>query len=333
MSAPISSTTPPHAPVMLAECLANLEVRAGAWYLDGTFGAGGHTRALLAAGGRVCALDRDPSARRFLAGAEEQAAASEGRLILIEGNFSDLANHAEAAGAAPLAGVLLDLGVSSMQLDEAERGFSFRQPGPLDMRMGASGLSAADLVNSASQEELASLIFRYGEERYSRRVARRIVEARERAPITTTDELAEVVARAYPPGRRRDHPARRTFQALRIAVNDELGALQAALAEAERALEPGGRLVVLTYHSLEDRIVKHTLKNSRQLTPLAKKPLTAGEAETEINPRARSAKLRAAVRLGDPQVDSSQADSSPDPGASATPNAAPFPPTHPREDV
>lgn len=184
-----------------------------------------------------------------------------------------------------------------MQLDEAERGFSFRHPGPLDMRMGPTGLCAADLVNSASQEELASVIFRYGEERYSRRIARRIVEARAKAPITTTDELAEIIARAYPPGPRRDHPARRTFQALRVAVNDELGALERALAAAERALAPGGRLVVLTYHSLEDRIVKRAFKSSALLTPLTKKPLTASPEEVAANPRARAAKLRAAERV------------------------------------
>jgi 16S rRNA (cytosine1402-N4)-methyltransferase len=285
----------PHAPVMVAECLTHLAVTPGAWYLDGTFGAGGHTRALLAAGGNVLALDRDPSVARFL---PEEALAS-GRLRFVEGNFDALDRHAATAGVGPLAGVLLDLGVSSMQLDEAERGFSFRHPGPLDMRMGSSGLCAADLVNNASQEELASLIFRYGEERYSRRIARRIVAARAQAPITTTHELAEIIARAYPPGPRRDHPARRTFQALRVAVNDELGALERALAAAERALAPGGRVVVLTYHSLEDRIVKRAFKSSARLTPLTKKPLTASAAEVAANPRARAAKLRAAQRVVD----------------------------------
>lgn len=310
--APNPAYSAPHAPVMLAECLAHLAVQPGAWYVDGTFGAGGHTRAILSAGGNVLALDRDPSVTRFLA----SEALAVGRLKFIEGNFSELDVHAQAAGVAPLAGVLLDLGVSSMQLDEAERGFSFRQPGPLDMRMGASGLSAADLVNSASQEELAGLIFRYGEERYSRRVARRIVEAREHAPLTTTDELAEVIARAYPPGHRRDHPARRTFQALRIAVNDELGALGRALAATERVLAPGGRVVVLTYHSLEDRIVKHFFRSSRLLTPLTKKPLTASDEEVLMNPRARAAKLRAAARGAD---DAGAAeDSRPPAGTAAT---------------
>ncbi len=288
----------PHAPVMLSECLEHLDIRAGSWYLDGTFGAGGHTRAIVAAGGRVLAVDRDASVERFL----DPAALSQEQLKFVVGNFSELEKHVRETELAPLAGVLLDLGVSSMQLDRAERGFSFRQPGPLDMRMGTTGLSAADLVNSASQEELASIIFRYGEERYSRRVARRIVEARERAPLTTTGELAEIVARAYPPGRRRDHPARRTFQALRIAVNDELGALEAALAGAERVLAPGGRVVVLTYHSLEDRIVKHFFRGSDVLTPLFKRPLTASQIEIEANPRARAAKLRAAIYRGSPQL-------------------------------
>ncbi len=280
----------PHAPVMLAECLEHIAVKPGGWYIDGTFGAGGHTNALLAAGGRVLALDRDPNVQRFLAA----EALGTGHLLFAESNFSDLEAQAERLGVAPVDGVLLDLGVSSMQLDEAERGFSFRQPGPLDMRMGKAGLSAADLVNHAPPEELASLIFRYGEDRYSRRIARRIVEAREAAPIETTAALAEVIARAYPPGRRRDHPARRTFQALRIAVNDELGALQGALEALEHVLAPEGRAVILTYHSLEDRLVKHFFKGSARLTLLHKKPLTATDAEVAVNPRSRSAKLRAA---------------------------------------
>jgi 16S rRNA (cytosine1402-N4)-methyltransferase len=280
-----------HAPVMVAECLEQLAVTPGHWYIDGTFGAGGHTNAILSAGGRVLAIDRDPDVRRFL----DPEALEDGRLLFAAGNFSDLERHAEHLGVAPVAGVLLDLGVSSMQLDEAERGFSFRQPGPLDMRMGSAGLSAADLVNHAPPEELASIIFRYGEDRHSRRIARRIAEARARAPIETTEALAEVIARAYPPGGRRDHPARRTFQALRIAVNDELGALQGALAALKQVLTPGGRAVVLTYHSLEDRIVKHFFKGHAAFTPLHKKPLGATPDEVARNPRARSAKLRAAA--------------------------------------
>ena len=294
-----SQTAPgsaPHAPVMVSECLEHLNVKPGAWYLDGTFGAGGHTNAILAAGGRVLAVDRDPQVQRFL----DAQALEEGRLLFAEGPFSELDVYAERLGVAPVAGVLLDLGVSSMQLDEGERGFSFRHSGPLDMRMGTTGLSAADLVNHASSDELASLIFRYGEDRYSRRIARQIAEARDAAPIETTQELAEVIARAYPPGKRRDHPARRTFQALRIAVNDELGELQGALETLGRTLAPEGRAVVLTYHSLEDRIVKHFFRGSPLFTPLHKRPLTATEAETLLNPRARSAKLRAA-QLGGTQ--------------------------------
>lgn len=286
----------PHAPVMLAECLEQLQVQPGRWYIDGTFGAGGHTRAILEAGGRVLAVDRDPSVQRFL----DAEALRDGRLLFAEGNFSALDAHAEHLGVAPVAGILLDLGVSSMQLDEAARGFSFRNLGPLDMRMGRSGLSASDLVNHAPPEELASLIFRYGEDRYSRRIARRIAEAREVGPIETTEALAAIIARAYPPGTRRDHPARRTFQALRIAVNDELGALQGALSVLERTLAPEGRAVVLTYHSLEDRIVKHFFKGSAALTPLQKKPLTATPEEVAVNPRSRAAKLRAAVLFPSP---------------------------------
>ncbi len=281
----------PHAPVMVAECLEQLQVEPGRWYIDGTFGAGGHTRAILEAGGRVLAVDRDRSVQRFL----DAEALHDGRLLFAEGNFSDLNSHAETLGVGPVAGVLLDLGVSSMQLDEAARGFSFRQSGPLDMRMGQSGLSASDLVNHAPPEELASIIFRYGEDRYSRRIARRIAEAREVEPIETTEALAAAVVRAYPPGSRRDHPARRTFQALRIAVNDELGALQGALNVLEHTLAPGGRAVVLTYHSLEDRIAKHFFRGSAAFTPLQKRPLTATPEEVAANPRARAAKLRAAT--------------------------------------
>lgn len=291
MTEPMSPSVP-HAPVMLAECLEHLNVQAGRWYIDGTFGAGGHTRAILAAGGRVLALDRDKSVTRFL----DPEAVHDGRLLFAEATFSDLDQQAAHLGIGEVAGVLLDLGVSSMQIDEAERGFSFRQLGPLDMRMGQSGLSAADLVNHAPPEELASIIFRYGEERYSRRIARRIAEAREQEPISTTQALAEIIARAYPPGKRRDHPARRTFQALRIAVNDELGELQAALEASASVLLPEGRIVVLTYHSLEDRIVKHFLRGSDVLTPLHKRPLTATAEEISENPRARSAKLRAAQK-------------------------------------
>ncbi len=287
-------TEAPHAPVMPAEILEGLAVVPGSWIVDGTFGAGGHSRLLLQAGANVLAIDQDPGAERYA----RQLAAERlpGELRFMAGNFRDMEALAAAAGVQSARGVFLDLGVSSMQLDEGERGFAFRHDGPLDMRMGQQELSAADVVNEYSVEELAALIFRYGEERHSRRVARNIVAAREKAPIRTTGRLADVVASAYPGGPRREHPARRTFQALRIHVNDELGALQEGLEAAARLLEPSGRLVVLSYHSLEDRIVKQYLRESPRLTPLTKKPLEATETETAVNPRARSAKLRVGER-------------------------------------
>lgn len=288
MSAPAKA---PHQSVMLRECLDYLHIYQDAWYVDATFGAGGHTNAILKAGGCVLAIDQDPDAKAFL----DAAAVQQGRLRFAAGNFADLEQHVGLLSGT-VAGILLDLGVSSMQLDQSTRGFSFRQSGPLDMRMAQDGLSAADLVQHASYEELASLIYRYGEERHSRRIARKIVEVREKQPLTTTDVLAEVVASAYPPGKRREHPARRTFQALRIAVNDELGALERALDAAEKVLMPGGRVVVLSYHSLEDRRVKHFFKNSRYLSALTRRPESATEEEIANNPRARSAKLRAAQR-------------------------------------
>jgi 16S rRNA (cytosine1402-N4)-methyltransferase len=216
----------------------------------------------------------------------------------VEGRFGDLAEIAAERGFAPVDGVVLDIGVSSMQLDEAERGFSFQADGPLDMRMAQSGRSAADLVNELAEAELADLIYGLGEERLSRRIARAIVAAREQAPFTTTRQLAAVVERAV--GRRTAddrHPATRTFQALRIAVNDELGELSSALAGAERVLAPGGRLVVVTFHSLEDRIVKHWLRE--RFDVVTKKPVVGMPDEVDDNPRARSAKLRCGVRRED----------------------------------
>ncbi len=288
----------PHVPVMAAEVALHLLVTQGGWYADCTFGAGGHTRLLLEAGASVLAVDQDPAAEGHLeADAQLAAARRDGRLRLAKGNFRDLESLALAHGVPRLAGALLDLGVSSMQFDEEDRGFAFRHDGPLDMRMSGEGESAEDVVNDYPVEELAAIIWRYGEERHSRRVARRIGEARADARITTTGRLAEVVASAYPPGHRREHPARRTFQALRIHVNDELGALQEGLEAVSRLLEPGGRLVAISYHSLEDRIVKRFLKDSPRLEMLLKKPLTPTEAEIESNPRARSAKLRAGAKV------------------------------------
>jgi 16S rRNA (cytosine1402-N4)-methyltransferase len=275
-------------------------------YIDATFGAGGYTRLLLAASSRVVGLDRDQTAIALGADMVEQ---SGGRLELIEANFSELADLAGE----PVDGVVFDLGVSSMQLDTAERGFSFRQDGPLDMRMGHDGPSAADLVAKASERDLANIIFQLGEERQSRAVARAIVKARAQAPITTTRQLADIVASVVRHKPTDIHPATRTFQALRMFVNDELGELVSGLVAAERVLKPGGRLAVVSFHSLEDRIVKSFL-NDRSATSagsrhrpevqkveptfnvLTRRVVTPGEDEVAHNPRARSAKLRAAER-------------------------------------
>ncbi|MGX7703647.1 16S rRNA (cytosine(1402)-N(4))-methyltransferase RsmH [Methylobacterium sp. Gmos1] len=306
----------PHIPVLLDEVLAALRLGSGpARIIDGTFGAGGYTRAILAADpeNRVLAIDRDPTA---IAAGQALVGEQAGRLTLVQGRFGDLDALAREHGFAEADGVVLDIGVSSMQLDQAERGFSFRFDGPLDMRMERAGESAADLVNEASEAALADVIYHYGEERRARAVARALIEARRRGRIETTAALAEIVAgvvRAEPGSG--IHPATRTFQALRIAVNDELGELQRALHAAERTLRPGGRLAVVTFHSLEDRIVKQffsarsgrAVAASRHL-PMAsqpaprsftlstKGPVAAGEAECRANPRARSAKLRAGER-------------------------------------
>lgn len=291
---PANEPVTPHLPVMLDEVMAALEVTPGRWYVDATFGAGGHSRAILAAGGSVLAIDRDPAALAHAQTLRREGAAE--RLRLVEGNFRDLKRLLAASVLEPVYGVLLDLGVSSMHLDEEARGFAFRQDGPLDMRMSGSGESAADVVNSYAPEDLAAIIFKYGEERHSRRIARYIAHARDEKAITRTAELADIIRRAYPPGPRRDHPARRTFQALRIHVNDELGALKEVLEAAQEVLAGGGRLVVISYHSLEDRIVKHFLRSSAALRPLHKRPLSACEEEVAANPRARSAKLRSAEK-------------------------------------
>lgn len=290
MSSPV-----PHMPVLPAESLEYLTVTPGALIVDGTFGAGGHSRLLLAAGAHVIGIDQDPDAlpRAGKLAAEHDADS----FTFLPGDFRQLPLLLAQAGIGQVAGVLLDLGVSSMQLDEGERGFAFRHDGPLDMRMSSSGPSAADLVANSEEAELAALIYRYGEERHSRRLARAIVAARDEQAIITTGQLAEVIHKAYPGGGyRREHPARRTFQALRIAVNDELGALEQVLADVPALLQPGGRLVVISYHSLEDRIVKHALLADQRMEVLVKRPVTASEAEQAENPRARSAKLRAATR-------------------------------------
>ncbi len=277
-----------HRPVLLKEALELLAVRPGAVYVDATFGGGGHTRALLAAGARVVALDQDPEAI-----ARGRAAfAGEPRLTLVEANFRDLKAVLDRLGIERVAGVLADLGVSSFHLEDPERGFSYRREGPLDMRMGAVGMTAAEAVNTLDEAALAEILRRYGEEPMARRIARAIVEHR---PIATTTELARVV-RAAVGFRRAGHPARKTFQALRIYINDELGALDALLEAAAQRLAPGGRLAVISFHSLEDRRVKRFLKEHPDLVPLTKKPIRPGEAELRTNPRARSAKLRGAER-------------------------------------
>ena len=281
----------PHVPVMVRACLEALEPREGTWIVDATFGAGGHTAALLDAGAHVFAIDRDPGAR------ERAERLANDRLAFAAGDFRDLERLLASAEVPAPHGVLMDLGVSSMQLDEGERGFAFRQEGPLDMRMSGEGRSAADVVAEADEAELAAILYRYAEERHSRRLARAIIVAREEAPITTTGRLARVIEEGYPGGHRREHPARRTFQALRIHVNDELGALAEGLEAAARVLAPGGRLAVLAYHSLEDRIVKHFLLGSSRLDPRTKRPVTADDDEIRANPRARAAKLRSAVKV------------------------------------
>ncbi|HEX7040852.1 MAG TPA: 16S rRNA (cytosine(1402)-N(4))-methyltransferase RsmH [Trueperaceae bacterium] len=294
----MNAVTERHVSVMPQEVMDHLAVTPGGWYVDCTFGAGGHARRVIELGGRVLAIDQDPRVAEDLRRDPYwQRALAAGDLRFAAGNFREVERLAYEQGVRAADGVLMDLGVSSMQLDEEGRGFAFRHDGPLDMRMQGEGESAADVVNTYPVEELAALIFRYGEERHSRRIARRIAEARASAPILTTKQLADVVAGAYPPGPRREHPARRTFQALRIHVNDELGALREGLEGASRLLVPGGRLVVLSYHSLEDRIVKRFLLDSPRFEVLTKKPVTASEEEVARNPRARSAKLRAGRKV------------------------------------
>lgn len=312
-----------HVPVLRERAIEALAVKPGGLYLDATFGAGGYTRAILATEGatRVVALDRDPSA---IAAGAALVAEFAGRLTLIETRFGDLAGAAEEF--APFDGIVLDVGVSSMQLDEAERGFSFRLNGPLDMRMEKSGTGAADLVNAADEEHLADIFFHYGEERLARKIARAIVSDRKSAPFTSTKALADLVARIVPHKPTDIHPATRTFQALRIAVNDELGELLRALEAAERILKAEGRLVVVTFHSLEDRIVKQFFAHrsgrgraSSRLLPgevapaqptfvvPGRQPILPDQAEMMANPRARSAKLRVGIRTHAPAQNSDAA--------------------------
>lgn len=306
-----AAATSPHIPVLIGPLIEAVRPVSGVW-LDGTFGNGGYTRELLAAGAeKVIAVDRDPLAFEMASGWADDYG---DRIAMVEGVFSKLDDYGD-----DLDGVVLDLGVSSMQLDLAERGFSFMRDGPLDMRMSQSGTSAADLCNDADEGELADIIYLYGEERASRRIAKAIVAAR---PLTTTGQLAKVVESCLPrakPGQ--SHPATRTFQALRIAVNNEYGELAAGLMAAERALKPGGQLAVVTFHSVEDRMVKRFFQarsgntananryapETAQITPAwrveKRKAIGPDEAELAANPRSRSAKLRVAIRTDAPAAD------------------------------
>jgi 16S rRNA (cytosine1402-N4)-methyltransferase len=305
-----------HVPVLLGEVSEALAIDRGGLFVDGTFGAGGYTNAILSANAQngVIAVDRDPDA---IAAGAAMVEASGGRLRLLHGRFSQLSTLLDAEGVGCVDGIVLDIGVSSMQLDEAGRGFSFRHDGPLDMRMERDGVSAADIVNEAPEAELADIFFHYGEERRARAVARAIIEARRRSKFTSTRQLADLVATLVrqEPG---VHPATRVFQALRIAVNDELGELVHALQAAEESLNAGGRLVVVTFHSLEDRIVKQffALRTGRaggasrhlpagssippSFRAITRGAVIPGREEIASNPRSRSAKLRAGERTADP---------------------------------
>ena len=303
----------PHIPVLLNPILKQVAPVRGVW-LDGTFGAGGYTRALLEAGAeKVIAVDRDPEAfERASVWAKDYGDA----LVLAPGRFGDLDEIAAAHGCPVLDGVVLDIGVSSMQLDQAERGFSFAKDGPLDMRMGQDGVSAADIVNTAEEGQLADILYQFGEERASRRIAHAVVARRKEAPFTRTLELTAVIQGVMPrPKPGQVHPATRSFQALRIAVNDELGELARGLEAAERALAEGGCLAVVSFHSLEDRIVKRFMQLRSGMAPkgsryapeteaeeaafkvLTRKAIGPDKDEMAANPRARSAKLRVARRL------------------------------------
>lgn len=303
----------PHIPVLMSEVLEGLAIQPGERHVDGTFGAGGYTRAMLSAGGEIAAFDRDPNAIR-----EGQAIveAADGKLTLIEAPFSQMERELSARGLAPVDGITLDIGVSSMQLDQAERGFSFQQDGPLDMRMAGDGITAAEWLNTADEKAIADVLYQYGDEARSYRVASAIARAR---PLSRTAELAAVVRKAlgHKPHDKKD-PATRTFQAVRIFINRELDELADALVAAERLLKPGGRLAIVTFHSLEDRMVKHFLRSrsgsepsgSRHLPmkvakakPTFETPAKAvrpSEEEIARNPRARSATLRVAVRTDAP---------------------------------
>lgn len=289
-----------HYPVMLREAMEFLNVRADGNYIDATVGAGGHAeeilRVLEGGQGRLLGVDRDPQALNFVRG---RLGGYGGKLMLMEGNLAEIDALHTASGLPPVDGVLADLGLSSMQIEDASRGFSFSLPGPLDMRMGSGELTAEEIVNHTPERELADLIFRFGEERHSRRIARAIVKAR---PIRSTTELAQVVTRAIPSraGLHHIHPATRTFMALRLVVNRELENLESFLDRFGGVLTPGGRAVVISFHSLEDRLVKHALLRQQregQMRVLTKHVVRPTIEEVRENPRSRSAKLRAAEKL------------------------------------
>ena len=304
-----------HVPVMLNEVLATLAPRDGGVYLDGTFGGGGYACAILEQSAcTLWAIDRDPEA---IERGASLAARFPGRLHLLHGQFGDMVALLDQVGVTQLDGVVLDLGVSSFQIDDPKRGFSFRTDGPLDMRMGKHGTSAADLVNTLPERALADVLYELGEERASRRIAHAIIAARQDAPIETTGRLAEIIRSVLPPDRSGNHPATRSFQALRIKVNDELQQIEDALSQAVRLLSPGGRLVVVAFHSLEDRIVKRFMTQAAGRTGapsrhdpaglltrempsfrlLTARALRPGNSETAQNTRSRSARLRALERL------------------------------------
>ncbi|KYH32600.1 16S rRNA (cytosine(1402)-N(4))-methyltransferase RsmH [Neomoorella mulderi] len=307
-----------HRPVLLAEVLHFLDPQPGEIFVDATVGGGGHSAAILPRllpGGRLIGLDRDAEA---INAARESLAPFGAAVELIQANFKDLVRVLQSRGFRAVDGLLFDLGVSSYQLDNPERGFSYQAEAPLDMRMGREQeLTAATIVNTWPESKLAQIIWEYGEERWARRIAAFIAAARKKAPITTTTQLVDIIKAAIPAGARRSghHPAKRTFQALRIAINGELDALQAAMEQLEQVLNPGGRVGVISFHSLEDRIVKRTFQRlsgqctclpglpvcicgrRRVLEPVTRKPVTPAATEIAANPRARSAKLRVARRV------------------------------------
>lgn len=302
----------PHIPVLLNEVVESIAPKDGGVYVDGTFGAGGYTRAVLdAADCTVYAIDRDPDAIRE---GQKLVDAYKGRLHLLHGTFGEMAELVRGEGVDFVDGVMLDIGVSSMQIDRAERGFSFQKDGALDMRMSQNGLSAADVLNTFGEREIADIIYKYGEERFSRRIAAAVVEQRKNAPFKTTLEFADLIRRTVPHKREDIDPATRSFQALRIYVNDELGQLESGLSAAHDLLKAGGRMAVVFFHSLEDRIVKTFMqeksgktanpsrympvveKQAATLKTITKKPILPTESETKFNPRARSARLRVAEK-------------------------------------